>query len=103
MLLTRGAGVEDAVTWAFRLSLGLHLLMVLGEASMGHPTAHAALAARAMTRGRYAHFFWGAITLGGLALFFSASTPAMAAIAGLGSLLFYEHAFVQAGQSVPLA
>jgi hypothetical protein len=56
-----------------------------------------------MTKGEYAHFFWVAIPLGALGVFFAPSTPVIAALAGLGSLLLYEHAFVQAGQSVPLA
>ena len=34
------------------------LLLVLGELSLPHPTAHARLAARAMTPGRYRGFFW---------------------------------------------
>jgi hypothetical protein len=103
MLLTRGGGVPGSVTASFQIALATHLLLVLGEASMGHPTEHAALAARAMTRGAYAHFFWVAVPLGLLGLVFAASTPAIAAGAALGSLLLYEHAFVQAGQSVPLA
>jgi Fe-S-cluster-containing dehydrogenase component/formate-dependent nitrite reductase membrane component NrfD len=103
LLLTAGSGVPAPVTATFRLALALHLLLVLGEASMGHPTAHAALAARAMTKGAYAHFFWIAVPLGFLALFFAVSTPMIAAGAALVSLLLYEHAFVQAGQSVPLA
>ena len=70
---------------------------------MGHPTAHARLAARAMTHGAYAHLFWIAIPLGVVALIFAAATPVIAAGAALLSLLMYEHAFVQAGQSVPLA
>ncbi|MGY8777883.1 MAG: hypothetical protein ACKVIN_07145, partial [Longimicrobiales bacterium] len=80
-----------------------HLLLVLGEASMRHPTAHGTLAARAMIRGEYAHFFWIAVPLGVLGFIFAVSTPVIAAGATLVSLLFYEHAFVQAGQSVPLA
>jgi Fe-S-cluster-containing dehydrogenase component/formate-dependent nitrite reductase membrane component NrfD len=103
LLLTAGSGVPASVTATFRLALALHLLLVLGEASMGHPTAHAALAAKAMTRGAYAHFFWVAVPLGFLALFFAMATPVIAAGAALVSLLLYEHAFVQAGQSVPLA
>jgi len=103
LLLTAAGGVETAVTGAFRLSLGLHLLLVLGEASMGHPTAHAALAAHNMTKGPFAHFFWVAIALAALGLFFAVSTPVIAALAALGSLFLYDHAFVQAGQSVPLA
>jgi Fe-S-cluster-containing dehydrogenase component/formate-dependent nitrite reductase membrane component NrfD len=102
MFLT-SAAVPGSVTLCFRLALAMHLLLIVGEATMGHPTAHAALAARSMTHGAYAHFFWVAIPLGVLGLVFAASTPLIAAGAALGSLLLYEHAFVQAGQSVPLA
>lgn len=102
MLVGRG-DVPGSVTVCLQLSLAAHLLLVAGEASMGHPTAHAALAARAMTKGAWAHFFWVGLALGVLALVFAASTPAIAAGAALGALLLYEHAFVQAGQSVPLA
>ena len=92
-----------SVTVCFQLSLAAHLVLVLGEASMGHPTAHAALAARAMTRGMYAHFFWVGVALSAVGLLFAGSTPLIAAGAALAGLLMYEHAFVQAGQSVPLA
>jgi hypothetical protein len=77
--------------------------LVLGEASVRHPTAHASLAARAMTHGVYAHFFWPSVALAVLGVVFAASTPGIAALAALASILLYEHAFVQAGQSVPLA
>jgi hypothetical protein len=56
-----------------------------------------------MTKGAYAHYFWIAVPLAALAIFFAASTPVIAALSALGSLALYEHAFVQAGQSVPLA
>ena len=103
LLLLTGTDAPGSVTAAFQLALAAHLLLVAGEASMGHPTAHAALAARAMTKGAYAHFFWVGLALGVVGLVFAASTPAIAAGAALGALLLYEHAFVQAGQSVPLA
>jgi formate-dependent nitrite reductase membrane component NrfD/ferredoxin len=103
MLLGGGGDVPGSVTLCLRLALATHLVLILGEATMGHPTAHAALAARAMTHGAWAHFFWVSIPLGVLGIVFAASTPVIAAGAALGSLLLYEHAFVQAGQSVPLA
>lgn len=103
MLVSGDPGPPDSVSAFFRLSLGTHLVMALGEASMGHPTAHAKLAARAMTRGAYAHLFWVAMPLGLVALAFATSTPLISAGAALVSLFMYEHAFVQAGQSVPLA
>ena len=96
-------GAQAAIVAFLRVSLAVHLLLVLGEASMRHPTAHAALAARAMTHGAYAHFFWPGLGLAVIGIAFAAGTPGIAAFAALGSLLLYEHAFVQAGQSVPLA
>jgi Fe-S-cluster-containing dehydrogenase component/formate-dependent nitrite reductase membrane component NrfD len=103
VLLTVGQGVPGSVTACFRLALAGHVVLVLGEASMGHPTAHATLAARAMIRGAYAHFFWVGVALSLLGLVFAGSTPIIAAGAALVGLFMYEHAFVQAGQSVPLA
>jgi len=91
------------VSWFFGLSVVLHLALAVGEVAVGHPTAHAALAARNMTRGRFAGFFWSGMVLAVAAFFLSGSYPVPAALAGLMGLLAYEHAYVQAGQSVPLA
>lgn len=102
MLLNQGQ-LPESIVVCMRLALAVHLVLVVGEASMRHPTAHAALAARAMTSGAYAHFFWVSVPLGAIGVVFGASAPIIAAIAALGSLALYEHAFVQAGQSVPLA
>jgi len=80
----------------------LHLLLVGGESALTHSTTHARLAAQEMTKGRYATFFWAGVVLmgaGALALWLGP----VAAVAALAGLLLYEHAFVQAGQSVPLA
>jgi Fe-S-cluster-containing dehydrogenase component/formate-dependent nitrite reductase membrane component NrfD len=80
----------------------LHLLLVSGELTLSHVTAHARLAAWEMTRGTYRRFFWSSCGL--LAL--SVLTPylgALAALAALLGLLAYEHAHVQAAQKVPLA
>ncbi len=92
-----------SLTVAMRALAGVHLFVALGEASMRHPTAHATLAARAMVRGEYGHFFWISAALCVLTVIFGASAPMIAAGAALGALALYEHAFVQAGQSVPLA
>ncbi len=80
----------------------IHLLFVLGEATMTHPTAHAKLAAWEMIRGRYARFFWVGVALvvGGVLAPWIGMAAAPLALAGL---LAHEHAYVQAGQSVPLA
>ncbi|HAC07118.1 MAG TPA: 4Fe-4S ferredoxin [Gemmatimonadetes bacterium] len=103
MLIVSDPSLLQPITSLFRLSLAGHLVMVLGEASMRHPTAHATLAARNMTRGDYAHFYWVGLALAGLALVVALASPVIAALSGLAGLLLYEHAFVQAGQSVPLA
>jgi Fe-S-cluster-containing dehydrogenase component/formate-dependent nitrite reductase membrane component NrfD len=80
----------------------LHLLMIAGEVTMTHPTTHARLAVWEMTSNRYRAFFWSGI---GLALA-GVIAPLLGIVAvpfALAGLLFYEHAYVQAGQCVPLA
>ena len=55
-----------------------------------------------MTRGRYAWFFWPGL----VAVTVSAAAPWLGVTAvplALLGLLAHEHAYVQAGQSVPLA
>jgi hypothetical protein len=55
-----------------------------------------------MLSGRYAPLFWAAVIL----MTVGAAAPwagSMAALLALGGLLAYEHAYVQSGQSVPLA
>jgi formate-dependent nitrite reductase membrane component NrfD len=102
-LAVRDPTLRTPVASFFGLALVLHLALAVGEATVGHPTADAALAARNMTRGRFAGFFWGGLSLSVLALVTAATLPAVAAVAGLVGLLLFEHAYVQAGQSVPLA
>jgi Fe-S-cluster-containing dehydrogenase component/formate-dependent nitrite reductase membrane component NrfD len=93
----------------------LHLLCVWGEATLTHATAHAQLAAHEMTAGRYRGFFRTGSALGAAGLLtcaigLAAASPLLAAAAGVAAaaaaltgLLLYEHAYVQAGQAVPLA
>ena len=88
--------------WVLAAASLVHLLFVLGETTLTHPTAHAHLAAREMVRGRFARYFWGGIVLVGVAVFAPALGP-LVAIAALVGLLLHEHAYVQAGQVVPLA
>jgi Fe-S-cluster-containing dehydrogenase component/formate-dependent nitrite reductase membrane component NrfD len=90
---------------------GAHLLLVLGEHTLVHTTAHARLAAHAMTRGAYARWFLSSLALsavGGAAAWLVGAGVApwlivIATPAALAGLFAYEHAYVQAGQSVPLA
>jgi Fe-S-cluster-containing dehydrogenase component/formate-dependent nitrite reductase membrane component NrfD len=80
----------------------LHLLLLAGEVTFPHVTAHARLAAREMTHGAYRAFFWAGAALCGAGLL-APWIGAPAALAALAGLLAYEHAHVQAAQAVPLA
>lgn len=84
------------------LSALVHLLMVWGETSLTHVTTHARLAGWEMVSGRYRHYFRAGIMLVAAALAAPWLGPPVA-IPALVGLLAFEHAYVQAGQSVPLA
>jgi Fe-S-cluster-containing dehydrogenase component/formate-dependent nitrite reductase membrane component NrfD len=101
-----------AVLWTLAVTSLVHTLMIWGEVSLTHPTAHARLAIWEMVHGRYQSEFWIGIALsilGGLlpwlALFgyVSISIGIGGAPLALIGLMLFEHAYVQAGQSVPLA
>jgi Ni/Fe-hydrogenase subunit HybB-like protein len=95
------------------ITLGLHMLMLLGEVAMPHTTDNARYGARLMTHGPFARAFWGgAVVVGGvipLLLLLSGSlfsTPnrigaGLASVLALVGLLIFEWCFVMAGQSVP--
>ncbi len=83
-------------------SCAVHLAFVLGEVTLTHATAHAHLAVHEMVRGRYASVFWTGVILTFLAIAAPWLWFAAVPLALLG-LLAHEHAYVQAGQSVPLA
>jgi Fe-S-cluster-containing dehydrogenase component/formate-dependent nitrite reductase membrane component NrfD len=88
--------------WVLAGSGLLHLLLVAGESTLTHPTAHARLASWEMMGGRYRAFFWMGIAF----ILGAVAAPWIGIVAvplALGGLLAHEHAFVQAGQSVPLA
>jgi Fe-S-cluster-containing dehydrogenase component len=80
----------------------IHLLLVGGEVTLTHPTAHARVAMWEMTRGRFQPFY----LVGLLLTLFGCAAPwlslAVVPLVLIG-LLLYEHAYVQAGQAVPLA
>ena len=98
---------------ALIISLGLHLLMLLGEVAMPHTTDNGRYGARLMTHGPFRRAFWGgAIVVGGvgpMALLlvgpmFGAPNRIAVGVAGglaLAGLLIFEWCFVMAGQSVP--
>ena len=48
----------EAIAWILAASSVFHLLMIIGELSLTHATAHARLAAWEMVRGRYKSAFW---------------------------------------------
>jgi Ni/Fe-hydrogenase subunit HybB-like protein len=84
------------------LAAGVHLLFVAGEVCLPHPGAQAHLALLEMVRGRLARTFWTGAGLGAVALF-ATFAGWWAGLAGALGVLLYEHAYVQAGQAVPLA
>lgn len=106
--------------WVLAVTSLAHLLMVWGELSLTHATAHVRVAVWEMTRGRFRDAFWIGLVLSVAGAIFPWSVltlvmlgmPAVAAIQPLfamcvpiilAGLMLYEHAYVQAGQSVPLA
>jgi len=98
--------------WVLGITSLLHLLMIWGEVSLTHPTAHARLAIWEMVRGRYQADFWVGmvLSLGGGLLASLAVLEVLSMSMGVGAapmalmgMMLYEHAYVQAGQSVPLA
>jgi formate-dependent nitrite reductase membrane component NrfD len=103
---------EIVLLWSLGISSAIHLLMVWGEVSLTHPTAHARLAIWEMVKGRYKNDFWTGIILS----FLGGLLPLLAVLGVLNSsigvagaplaligLMLFENAYVQAGQSVPLA
>jgi Fe-S-cluster-containing dehydrogenase component/formate-dependent nitrite reductase membrane component NrfD len=98
-----------AALWTLAISASLHVLVVWGEIALPTVTAHAKVAERHMTRGIFKGYFWGGILGGGvlpvllIVLFPNPVGLVLAALAALAGLLAYEHAYVQAGQAVPLA
>jgi Fe-S-cluster-containing dehydrogenase component len=92
-----GTPVESTLAWVVAGSALLHVLMLAGEATLTHPTA-----SWEMHAGRYARYFWVG-TLLTLAALAAPWLGWIAAVPALIGLLAHEHAYVQAGQSVPLA
>jgi formate-dependent nitrite reductase membrane component NrfD len=95
------AGVQ-AIEIVLAAVAAAHVLLVWTEITLPHVTAHAHLAAREMTHGRFALFF----RIGVAAVLVAVAAPWIGVVAvpfALIGLLAYEHAYVQAGQSVPLA
>ncbi len=95
-------GAVPALLNILAVAAATHLLLVAGEVTLTHSTAHAHLAVDAMLRGKYGSFFW----VGALLVLGAVLAPWLGLLAvplALIGLLAHEHAYVQAGQSVPLA
>jgi formate-dependent nitrite reductase membrane component NrfD len=90
------------LAWLLAGASLVHVIMVIGETTLTHGTAQAHAATLEMTRGRYAGFFRVGLLLVALGIL-APWWPLLAAPAALVGLLAFEHAYVQAGQSVPLA
>jgi len=111
-LTIRPVRVDQTLTWLLAISSLLHVLMICGEVSLTHPTAHARVAIWEMVYGRYKGDFWmgtllsalgGLIPLLALLNVISPTLGIAGAPLALVGLVLYENAYVQAGQSVPLA
>jgi Fe-S-cluster-containing dehydrogenase component/formate-dependent nitrite reductase membrane component NrfD len=109
---TMMANDVNLLLWMVAITSAVHLLMVWGEVSLTHPTAHARLAIWEMVRGRYKNDFWmGTIlsVIGGLLPLLAVLGVVAATIGVAGApfaligLMLFENAYVQAAQSVPLA
>ena len=53
----------NLLLWILAITSAIHLLMIWGEVSLTHPTAHARLAIWEMVSGRYKNDFWFGILL----------------------------------------
>jgi len=95
-------GVVRDLAWVLAATALTHLLLVLGETTLPHVTAHARLATHNMVAGPYARFFWAGVVLIAAGVLAPLLGVTVVPLALLG-LLSHEHAYVQAGQSVPLA
>jgi Fe-S-cluster-containing dehydrogenase component/formate-dependent nitrite reductase membrane component NrfD len=88
--------------WVTAAASLCHLAFIWGEATLTHATAHGRLAVWELTSGPHRLFFWtgglGALA-GMLAPWLGLATVPFV----LAGLLAYEHAYVRAGQAVPLA
>jgi len=95
-------GALAPLLWMLGGASLLHVLFVTGELTLTHGTGHVRLAHDEMVRGRYRRPFWAGLILVAVGVAAPWLGPWVAGPA-LAGLLASEHAYVQAGQSVPLA
>lgn len=105
-----GGQAGEFLRWAFAAGLAVHLAFALGEVALPHPTADGARAARQMAAGAFRWHYRGGLLAAAAALALVAAGGGAgpgwvvaASVVALLGLLAYEHAYVQAGQSVPLS
>ena len=105
--VTTTPALTDLLSKILLAGLVLHLLGTLaGEVAARHGSSNAAAAAHVLIKGRYALLFWGSLVVGAAVpavLLSTGITMQVAAALALVGLLLYEHAFVMAGQSVPVS
>ncbi|MEJ2288996.1 MAG: polysulfide reductase NrfD, partial [Deinococcales bacterium] len=107
--LTGAVSVLAPLRWFLLAAVAAHGLMVASELALPNGTAHARAAEHQLTHGAFRTTFWWGLGLGTVvpaALCLAsggALVLALASLFALGGLLAFEHAFVQAGQAVPLA
>lgn len=110
-LAALASGASDVLAplrWALLASAAANGLMIVSELALPTVTAHARAAEHQLTHGAYRPYFLMGLIGGSAApvallLFAGAAPLALASLLALAGLLAFEHAYVQAGQAVPLA
>jgi formate-dependent nitrite reductase membrane component NrfD len=105
LLVTVSSADHAWIRWAVGVAGAAHIAAIASVEAMPKATAHARRAAHNLTRGAWAPYHWGGLTLAlaGIALVLFTDLLAPGGLLVLLGLLASEHAHVQAGQSVPLA
>jgi formate-dependent nitrite reductase membrane component NrfD len=110
-VLSLSGGTFDAITLALTVSGLLMTASIASESLIRHESPYAKAAARTLTHGAYGRLYWSSLVLVltaagfGLAAYAATSIALGAAGGGVAlvGLFAYEHAYIQAGQSVPQA
>ncbi len=91
------------------VALATHLILIVSDSVIPHSLVGARRAAHQMIFGKYRTYYWTGILVGTLpplliAIFTSnLGFMAVGSVLALIGLMTYEHAYVQAGQSIPLS
>jgi hypothetical protein len=105
--------LAELLAWVLLAGLLANALVIFAELFSFHPTTHIARAASSMTVGSLSRLFWGGSILAGhvvplalIAIYLAGGPDGAfegAALLALAGLLAYEHAWIKAGQIVPLS